>query len=167
VKSHGGFMRLQTELGRGTTFEVYFPATPDTIDVPSTATLSSAPTGNGELILVVDDEEPIRTMLRETLTRHNYRVVTAEDGMQAAVVVAGDDKIKLVLTDLDMPLLDGVNVARILRRLNASIKIVISTGTGSSDRLARFEDVGIAAILPKPYTTHKVLTVVRETLARG
>jgi PAS domain S-box-containing protein len=169
VKGHGGFVRLRSEVGQGTTFEIFVPAAEGVVAVTSTTTGTSAPRGNGECILVVDDEELVRSMLRETLVRHNYKVMTAPDGMEATAVFASNvDSVKLVITDLDMPLLDGVNLARVLRRMRPDVKIIVSTGvsgrSGAARRSNDLDEIGVDAILTKPYSAEQILTEVHDAL---
>jgi CheY-like chemotaxis protein len=169
VKSHGGFMRLHSEVGRGTKFDVYLPASPQRTRSPVANATASVVRGAGELILVVDDEQNIRALLRETLVRHGYKVVTAQDGVEATAVFAANPGTKLIITDLDMPLMDGINLGRVLRRMKPSVKIVISTGlTGRSGADKRQSDIaalGASAVLTKPYTAEKLLRVVHAALA--
>jgi two-component system cell cycle sensor histidine kinase/response regulator CckA len=169
VKSHGGFVRLQTKVGRGTTFAVHLPASANRESVPPIETNARLIDGNGELVMVVDDEENIRAMLRGTLVRHNYNVVTAQDGVEATAVFAANPNVKVVITDLDMPLMDGINLARVLRRLNPSVTLIISTGlggrTGAEKRGNELAELGIKKVLMKPYTAEELLRVVHTALA--
>ena len=80
VKSHGGFLRVETKVGRGTKFFIYLPAQEGMQAVPAEAETHDLPSGNGELILAVDDEAAVLTMTKETLEAFGYRVITARDG---------------------------------------------------------------------------------------
>jgi PAS domain S-box-containing protein len=168
VKGHGGFVRLQSESGRGTTFEIFLPASDAIEQSPAGGARAEAPRGHEELILIVDDEENIRAVLRDTLVRHNYKVVSASNGVEATALFAANPGIKLVLTDLDMPLMDGVSLGRVLRRLNGAVKIVVSTGltgrSGVDKRQQELNALEINAVLTKPYTAEKLLQVVHDTL---
>ena len=161
VKSHGGFVNVYSEAGRGTQFAVYFPAMeePETDNVELPADL---PAGHGELILVVDDEETIREITRGTLETFGYRVLTASDGTAALALYADHrDEIKLVLTDMLMPFMDGPATIRALRKLNPKLKIIAASGLTANEP---GELIGVAAFLTKPYTAEKLLHAIAAAL---
>jgi len=170
VKGHSGFVNLRSLVGTGTTFEVCLPADPearaDTVAGPSPV----PPRGQGETILVVDDEANIRDVLRKTLSGHGYRVLTAGDGTEAVVLFSEHrDKIKAVLTDIMMPYMDGVTMVRTMRKMAPFTKIVASTGMGSArgreDKTAALHSLGVKTLLTKPYTADEVLLTIGELLA--
>src|ERR1035437_7366342 len=114
VKAHGGFITLQSEAGKGSTFQVYFPATPKVETAVPFAQAALPPPGHGELILVVDDEENKRDAIRGILLQGGYTVVLAEDGVEGIARFAmAQNEIKLLITDLDMPNMDGVTAIRL------------------------------------------------------
>lgn len=171
VKSHGGFMQLHSEPGHGTAFQIYVPASAKPESASPFETSGKLLAGHGEVIMVVDDEENIRAVLRDTFACHNYNVVTAQDGVEATAVFAANPAVKLVVTDLDMPVMDGINLARVLRRMNPEIRFVISTGlggrSGASKRQKELDELGITVVLTKPYTAEKLLRVVHGALAKS
>lgn len=171
IKSHSGFMRCYSESGTGTQFEIYLPAH----DAAACSVLGAAqelPRGYGELILVVDDELAVRRVTRQTLLSFGYRVVTAEDGAEAlALYVSQRDEIALVLTDMMMPILDGISTIRALRRINPSLPIIAASGLSSHEEVIRVSNAGVEHFLSKPYSAHQLLTMLRKALphhpARG
>jgi CheY-like chemotaxis protein len=170
VKSHGGFVRLSSEVSRGSTFEIYLPATPGVTEKSSENTLPPSPSGGNELILVVDDEESICNILRETLARQGYRVVTANDGAEASAIFARDPTgIELVIADLDMPILDGLGLVKVLRRIKPEVKVLISSGAGATKtlqrRLEELRALQVDAILNKPYSAAQILSAIASALA--
>lgn len=168
VKSHGGFVEVQSRVGCGTTFSVYLPATPNAQAPAEPPPASALPRGRGELILVVDDEARIRTMARTILEKYGYTVETAGDGAEAiAVWTQHRTQIKAVLTDMMMPVMDGLNLARVLRRTNPQLLIIASSGMGSNlpeDHQAQLQALAVTAFLNKPYSTKDLLETLHRLL---
>lgn len=163
IKSHGGFVTVESELDRGTTFKVYLPAAEKTED--EQAEDWGLPCGSGELVLVVDDEALIRDVTDSTLSAFDYRVLTASDGIEAiALYFQHRDEISLVLTDMMMPSLDGVTAIRTLRKINSEIKIIAFSGLESNKKLA--EAAGVTNFLAKPFTTQELLETVARAIDR-
>ncbi|HVU32849.1 MAG TPA: PAS domain S-box protein [Opitutaceae bacterium] len=172
VKSHGGFVRLQTEVDKGTTFHVYVPAMPAGEPRAEAAPeKQEAPRGHNELILVVDDEEGIRSILRDTLVKHGYRVLVANDGADATAAFARHlADVELVITDLEMPAMNGAGLVRVLQRMKQGIRVVVSSGIGSARRTrehtAELAALGVTTILQKPYPASRILTTIHDLLAK-
>ncbi|MFH7030134.1 MAG: response regulator [Heteroscytonema crispum UTEX LB 1556] len=159
VKSHDGFINVYSEVGKGTTFQVYLPA----IEATETAEEQDQelPQGSGELILVVDDEPAIREITKASLENHNYQAITASDGIEAIALYAENrDKISVVLTDMVMPSMDGVTTIRTLRKINPAVKIIAVSGLASNDKVNAAYKMGVKAFLSKPYTAKKLLETI-------
>ena len=172
VKNHGGLILVHSEIKRGTRFEVYLPATPDSAAQPAAAPPVSLPVprGRGELILVVDDEANIRNAVERTLRQHGYEVLTAADGAEATGIYARHrERVALILTDLMMPLMDGLAFCRVVRKLNPAARIIVSTGVGSDPdsqpAFTALAELKIDRILSKPHTGETLLRAVRAVLA--
>jgi len=165
VKGHAGFINVYSELDKGTQFKIYLPAV-DTPFSASVADLSAAlPYGSGELILVVDDEIAIREITKGTLEAYGYRALTASDGTEAVALYAQHkDDIKIVLTDVMMPYMDGPLTIRALKKLNPQVKIIASSGLPENIKLGEVNG-SVKRFLPKPYTAEKLLTTLREVLS--
>lgn len=165
VKGHGGFINVYSEADRGTQFKIYLPAveTPFSTDlIDSSAAL---PTGAGELILVVDDEIAIREITKGTLEAYGYHVITAADGTEAVALYAQHkDQIRVVLTDVMMPYMDGPLTIRALQKLNPQVKIIASSGLADGARLGEVNGA-VKRFLPKPYTADKLLGTLRDLLS--
>lgn len=165
VRNHGGFLDVKSVLGQGTTFSIYLPIDPEseTIQEPPKAALP--PRGNGELILVVDDEKAIRETTAAMLKRHGYRAMTASDGAEAITVLAqGACKFHAVLTDVHMPVLDGPTFVRVLKNMTPHVPVLLITGSAGDTFTQEFKSLGIYEILPKPYRSEQLLTLLHETL---
>ena len=166
VKSHSGFLTVQSEVGIGTTFSVFLPASQEAN--ASTSEKEEAPVigGNNQLVLVVDDEPPIREALVRTLTGNGYRVFTAEDGSDAlALYFQRRSEIDLVITDIAMAQMDGVALVRSLRKVDPSVRVIVSSGHFQKENIVVLEGLGVKTFLDKPYTAEKLLRAVTAALA--
>jgi PAS domain S-box-containing protein len=166
VKSHGGFVGVYSEIGRGTTFKVFIPATIDALGISGIPEKTDLVLAHGELLLLVDDEQAILIVAEALLKGHGYKVLTATDAPEALAIFAQRrDEISLVLTDLSMPIMDGLALIRTLQKMKPNVRIVASTGRGAQGNeayeLARLK---VSACLSKPYNKEKLLTTLHEVI---
>jgi two-component system cell cycle sensor histidine kinase/response regulator CckA len=161
IKSHGGFVNVYSEPGKGTQFVVYFPALDS--EAASRPAIESAnlPRGHGELILVVDDEPAIREITAGTLETFGYQVLTASDGTEALALFAENKAVKAVLTDMLMPFMDGPATVRALLRMDPNVKIIAASGL-SNHKPGELK--GVRIFLTKPYNAEKLLKALAEIL---
>jgi CheY-like chemotaxis protein len=161
VQSHGGFINVSSEPGRGTQFAIHLPALDD--EAPSATVSEERSTslrGNGELLLVVDDEPHIRKMVSRVLVHAGYRVLLASQGAEAISLYAQHrGEIAAVLTDLAMPVMDGSTLLVALRSIDPKVRVIGSSGMEPSEEAA-----ALPHFLPKPYTAEALLQTVRATL---
>lgn len=161
IKSHGGFINVSSKIGRGTQFKVFLPA----VQATATSPLQDIEflNGNGELILVVDDEAKILETTKISLEVHNFRVLTASDGIEAiSLYVQYKNEIAVVLVDMMMPSMDGATTIRTLQKMNSRVKIIAVSGMAASDKLAA--SAGAQKFIAKPYTTKELLQTLNSIL---
>lgn len=165
MRSHDGAVTVQSQPGRGTTFELYFPALADTV----TAAASRRPEiarGNGERILFVDDEESIVCVGQYMLTQLNYSVEATTSVCDALEILRARPKeFDLVVTDLAMPIMTGIEFARHISKVCPELPVVLATGYPGPLTLSEVRAKGIGELLLKPPTVETLSDVVRKALA--
>lgn len=165
IKHHRGFVTVSSIVGQGTQFQVFLPA----IDITAIPVANpELPHGQGELILIVDDEANIRETLQMTLESYDYRVITANNGAEAiADYATHQDEIKAVVLDMMMPTMDGPMTICALQKFNCDrqIRIIACSGVVASSSLRNMPEV--KAFLSKPFTTEDLLNTLHRVLAEN
>jgi two-component system cell cycle sensor histidine kinase/response regulator CckA len=164
VHGHKGTIRVYSSPGKGSTFKVLFPAlagsNPPAVEPPHVSE------GCDKTVLIVDDEESVRSVARNTLQRRGYRTIEAADGREALEVYRRFfSDISLVLLDLTMPYLNGEEVLLELRIITPSVKVLLSSGFNEAEAVQRFTGKGLAGFLQKPYLAPVLAETIRKILS--
>ena len=161
VKQMGGTIDVKSEVGVGTDFVITFPASHE--KRRNTALAAVKPKGGSEKILIVDDEPDILCVLQATLEQLGYSVVCAANGRQAVDYIE-DGEIRLVILDVIMPEMDGVTALRFIRQRAPNMKVLISSGFTSPEKMPILERLGIEGFVQKPFELAKMAVLVRDVL---
>ncbi len=161
VKAHAGFLRVESEPGQGTTFEVFLPRASETASSEVAAPAEELVRGNGELVLVADDEKAIRELMKSELTSFGYRVLVATNGAEAVALFREHaDEVRLLITDNAMPMMDGRAVIAALRALQPGLPVIFTSGEGGGEELE-----GVAQ-LSKPFALDELLGAIHRSITR-
>jgi CheY-like chemotaxis protein len=154
-------------VGHGTQFRVFLPArVPSLPESQPAVPQPIVAEGQGELILVVDDETFIRQIIRETLEDHGYRVYEAGDGVEAVTLfVQQRAQIKAVITDMCMPIMDGRSTVSTLRHIDPEVRIIVITGADPLAEKGSVNELGIKGFLNKPFSSEQLLVTLKQVLA--
>lgn len=166
VKMHGGHITCDSQVGKGTTFRIYFPATEQRLSEQMDATFDMPAFGT-ETILLVDDEEAVRTFGKELLSLAGYTVLDAANGREGlAVYRTGKDEISLVILDLAMPEMGGKQCLERLLHVAPNMKAIITSGLPIDPETKAFLEKHAKAIVTKPFKAKEFLQTVRRVLER-
>lgn len=164
IKNHGGFMSVQSKVGIGTEFKFYLPAL---VEAPAKAppATSALPAGNGECVLIVDDEATVLAIARTALETYGYGVLTACSGMEAAArLTEKGNSVDLAVIGLTLPFMGGEATAIALRKIKPDLKVVFADGSENAAKEASSR-IKTEAFLSKPFTVEKLATTVHQVLA--
>ena len=163
LRNHGGFARIESRASQGTTVFLHFPRAV-LADAPSNAVAGPAQPPAGS-ILIVEDEDTILELSRLILARAGYEVLVARDGREALELFEQQrSKIRLVLTDLEMPDMNGITLVWALRRSKPDLHAIVTTGQGTENDLHELERLGVRQVLRKPFSSLQLVDAVSLTL---
>ncbi|MEX2621324.1 MAG: ATP-binding protein [Egibacteraceae bacterium] len=168
VRSHGGFFQITSQPDTGSTFDVYVPvADPPDVIARLDGDGASLPHGNGEVVLLIDDEGNVRSATRRTLETAGYRVIEASGGMEAVPLFKQRaDDVAAVIVDMMMPQMDGPATIQALFEHRADLPVIAVTGLIVSREVARATNLGVEHFLAKPFTAGALLTTLHTLLQR-
>jgi two-component system cell cycle sensor histidine kinase/response regulator CckA len=168
VTQCGGYVRVSSEVGKGATFRIYLPRVEEQKASAVFDTASSHLNGGSETVLVVEDEDAVRRLMRATLEGAGYTVLEAQDGLEAVMLYDQQrDTVRLVVTDVIMPHLDGGALAEWMSSVGSSIRVLFMSGW--TDAVLESKGVFLtgAPFLSKPFSPEELLLKVREVLDGG
>ena len=165
VRDHQGGLHVESQLGKGTMFQLLFPIRLDKETAVSSQTYASVESSNHQLILVIDDEEAVRDAVTDIMAIYDIDVITAVNGQEGIDLFAQrQHDVQLILLDMSMPGLNGVETLGKLRELDPKIRIILSSGY-SQQQIADEVTVGnYTGFLPKPYDIAMLINKVRQYL---
>jgi PAS domain S-box-containing protein len=165
VKGHGGFLKVYSQPGQGSTFNIYLPIDRATNDTEHLAKPAVKLRGQGETILLVDDEPGVREVARALLQRMNFKVLVASDGTEGLKQVSQNHaELRGIITDLHMPQMDGLAFIRALRQKLPNIPVVVSSGRADDFTTGEFNKLGRVNFLEKPFTEEALAAAVAKML---
>jgi len=167
AKDHGGFVNVYSEVGIGTVFKVYIPATGSVNAQSFPADVSpKLDFGHGELVLLVDDDSSTLAVSKQVLETSGYRVITATDGANAfSIYHAHRARISIIVTDMMMPVMDGAALVEAVRRVDPTTCFVVASGLGDNHNQIKAGELDMKHFLCKPYTTSALLAAIKASLA--
>ncbi|MFN8362070.1 MAG: PAS domain S-box protein [Candidatus Kapaibacterium sp.] len=165
VNRHDGFLDLRSEVNVGTSFTVYFPAVVQDKAEHVTTSPEIAESNHPETILLVDDEDLIRAIAEDVLLAYGYTVITAVNGADAVQMYElRGHEIDLVVTDVMMPVMNGIELITKLKSINPDVKTIGASGLMHGDTSKRLIEAGATGLLVKPYTADQLINAVREII---
>jgi PAS domain S-box-containing protein len=166
VTSHGGALRVESHVGKGTRFRILLPAQADAVREEFPAVKPKLARGNGEMVLIVDDEAAIRQITAQTLDAFGYRALIANDGAEGIAVYSRNQRdIALVITDMMMPVLDGPSMIQVLLRMNPKVRIIAVSGGTANRAQAGDAEKNVKRYLAKPFTAEMLLEAIQGVLS--
>lgn len=165
VKSHGGQIAVSSVLGEGTTFDIFIPSYhPDDVSADPDSREKERAAGGNEKILIVEDEPALRNYLHDLLTSEGYEIVAAQDGEVAVSSILSQKDIKLVLSDIGLPKIGGIDLLETIRLMRPNVPVILASGFLEESERKRMEQKGVKSFIQKPYDRNDLLRKIRSAL---
>ena len=166
IKEHDGFMDFFSDGTRGTSFDVYLPVSPASIGAQTPSKVLSPYRGDGQSVLVVDDEADIRKMMLTILRQLNLKPITARDGLEGLQVIEqdGNHAIKLCLIDMAMPKMNGLELIQALREKFPQLPLIAMSGGMNADLVKSLDQEGVSTILTKPFSEAELQMAIENAM---
>jgi signal transduction histidine kinase/ActR/RegA family two-component response regulator len=166
IRGHKGAIKVYSEVGRGTSFKIIFPSS----DKPALEAIRDAHPekemkGFGKIV-IIDDEESVRTVIRRALEKVGFLVLTAQDGREGLQLLQAHADARLVFLDLTMPHMSGEEVLRRLRRIRSELPIILTSGYNEQELSSRFAAKGLAEFMQKPVRLKVLYEKVQNVLSK-
>jgi CheY-like chemotaxis protein len=167
IKQRGGYVWVESEVGRGATFTIYLPSLPEMAEIrPASPEPVAAP--GTETVLLVEDEKPVRNLVRRVLEGKGYTVLEAGSGPEALIAAQQHPApIHLLLTDVVMPGMSGWELAQLVTTVHPEIKVLCMSGYADDAILDRGALNPRAALIPKPFTVDVLASTLRDVLGKN
>jgi CheY-like chemotaxis protein len=167
IREHRGFVDVYSEPGKGSTFNVFLPLLDDVSAITPGAADITIPRGEG-CLLIIDDEEAVRSVAAEMLDLCGYRVIAAENGPQGIdIYLRRQQEIHLILLDINMPFLSGAETMVRLKEINPAVKVVVTSGFIRDEKADVLMHLGAVGFVQKPFTLSLLATSVSAALAKN
>ncbi len=167
IRSHKGALQVYSEPGQGTTFKALFPCCDAPLVIPKLAENKPVEFASYGVVLVVDDEESVRSVAKRMLVKSGFTVITAKDGQKGVEEFKKQpDKIMLVILDMTMPNLNGEEAFREMRLIRSNIPVILMSGYNQSEATSRFAGKGLAGFIQKPFHKKDLLNEVKAALEK-
>ncbi len=165
VRGHRGTVRFNSEVGQGTSFKVLLPLAEDQVQETESRTGAISTEIGPQTVLVVDDESGVRLLIQRMLEKMGHRVILACDGVEALEIFsAAPREVDLVLLDMTMPRMDGLEAFREMRSIEPEVRVILSSGYHEHDATNRFAGKGLSGFVQKPFTLEELSGVVAKAL---
>ena len=165
VSGHGGAIRIYSEVGEGTTFKIIFPLSSEDEELHGGKEVGDGVFKTSGTVLIVDDDSIVRETVASMLEDMGFDVITANDGKEGVDVYCEQkNDITFVLLDMTMPMMDGKECFRELRKINADAQVILSSGYNEQEATSRFVGKGLAGFIQKPYTSQVLEEKIKEVV---